>query len=237
MKPGPPVPVSWRLRWGGLVKQRWSGLQRGACVKPEAPVPSEIALQAACALQRGWFGFQRGRGLKPGPPLCGLLWACVKPGPPLPVSWRLIWGVLVKRGWSGFRGGVRGVKQGWSGFRGLHQPRLPSEPTAPPGRSGLHPDQACRPMGGVTTHGSVGRARRPSIPSARAMSLAHRAPETPRDSPMKATTSEADHPRSRRSRRVTAPSRLARRAPERENARGTCAYVGTGAPSRWASCA
>ena len=206
-------------------------------MKPEAPVPSEIALQAARALQRGWFGFHVG-GVRE-------TWAA-------PV-WVVV-GVRETRAAPAFRNcpsngvcpaagvvwvsaGVGAPKRGWSGFRGLHQPRLPSEPTAPPGRSRLHPDQACRPMGGVTTHGSVGRARRPSIPSARAMSLARRAPETPRDSPMKATTSEADHPRSRRSCRVTAPSRLARRAPERESARGTCAYVGTGAPSRWASCA
>ena len=88
VKPGPPVPVSWRLIWGVLAKRGWSGFRGGVR-----------------GVKQGWSGFQRGRGLKPGPPLCGLLWACVKPGPPVPVPWRLIWGVLAKRGWSGFQQG------------------------------------------------------------------------------------------------------------------------------------
>ena len=90
-------------------------------------------------------------------------------------------------------------------------------------------------LGGVTTHGSVGRERNPVIPRASAMSEAQRAPGTPRDDPIKETTSSVDQPRPRRSERVTAPSRLASRAPEGASARGTCAYVGSGAPSRWAS--
>ena len=90
-------------------------------------------------------------------------------------------------------------------------------------------------LGGVTTHGSVGRERNPVIPRASAMSEAQRAPGTPRDDPMNETTSSVDQPRPRRSERVTAPSRLANRAPEGASARGTCAYVGSGAPSRWAS--
>ena len=72
-------------------------------------------------------------------------------------------------------------------------------------------------------HGSVGSARSPSIPSASAISEAQRAPGTPREDPMKATTSAVDQPRPRKSERVTAPSRLARRAPEGASARGTCA--------------
>ena len=99
--------------------------------------------------------------------------------------------------------------------------------------------QACeakpQELGGVTTHGSVGRERNPEIPRASAMSEAQRAPGTPRDDPINETTSSVDQPRPRRSERVTAPSRLASRAPEGASARGTCAYVGSGAPSRWAS--
>ena len=94
LKPGPPVPVSWRLIWGVLAKRGWSGFRGGVR-----------------GVKQGWSGFQRGRGLKPGPPLCGLLWACVKPGPPVPVPWRLIWGVLAKQGWPGFQRG-RGYETG-----------------------------------------------------------------------------------------------------------------------------
>ena len=90
-------------------------------------------------------------------------------------------------------------------------------------------------LGGVTTHGSVGKERNPEIPRASAMSEAQRAPGTPRDEPINDTTSSVEQPRPRRSERVTAPSRLANRAPEGASARGTCAYVGSGAPSRWAS--
>ena len=99
--------------------------------------------------------------------------------------------------------------------------------------------QACeakpQELGGVTTHGSVGRERNPVIPRASAMSEAQRALGTPRDDPINETTSSVDQPRPRRSERVTAPSRLANLAPEGASARGTCAYLGSGAPSKWAS--
>ena len=90
-------------------------------------------------------------------------------------------------------------------------------------------------LGGVTTHGSVDKERSPEIPSASAMSGAQRAPGTPRDAPINETMSAVNQPRPRKSASVTAPSRLARRAPDGARASGTCAYVGSGAPSRCAS--
>ena len=108
--------------------------------------------------------------------------------------------------------------------RGLRRPEHP-----------WHTQSSPQELGGVTIHGSVGRERNPVIPRASAMSEAQRAPGTPRDDPINETTSSVDQPRPRRSERVTAPSRLASRAPEGASARGTCAYVGSGAPSRWAS--
>ena len=72
-------------------------------------------------------------------------------------------------------------------------------------------------------HGSVDKERNPEIPRASAMSEAQRAPGTPSDEPINDTTSSVDQPRPRRSERVTAPSRLAKRAPEGASARGTCA--------------
>ena len=42
VKPGPPVPVPLRLRWGVLVKQGWSGFRGGVW-----------------GVKQGWSGFQR----------------------------------------------------------------------------------------------------------------------------------------------------------------------------------
>ena len=89
-----------------------------------------------------------------------------------------------------------------------------------PGPAGAHKPKP-QELGGVTTHGSVDKERNPAIPRASAMSEAQRAPGTPREEPMKETTSAVDQPRPRKSERVTAPSRLARRAPEGASARGT----------------
>ena len=96
----------------------------------------------------------------------------------------------------------------------------PAGQTEQPGRAYEAKPQE---LGGVTTHGSVDKERNPEIPRASAMSEAQRAPGTPSDEPINDTTSSVDQPRPRRSERVTAPSRLAKRAPEGASARGTCA--------------
>ena len=131
------------------------------------------------------------------------------------------------RGLAGQRVDAPSEARGADGERAGRRPR--AHQAARPGRA----NRAARPgraheakpqeLGGVTTHGSVDKERNPEIPRASAMSEARRAPGTPSEEPINDTTSAVDQPKPRRSERVTAPSRLARRAPEGASARGTCA--------------
>src|SRR5699024_1209007 len=84
-------------------------------------------------------------------------------------------------------------------------------------------------LSGATTQGERGE----EAGSQRSRtSAALRQPRSSSDRPIRSTTSPALSPRARRSRRVTAPSRLAPRAPAECTASGTCADPGWGSPSR-----
>src|SRR4051812_41313296 len=80
------------------------------------------------------------------------------------------------------------------------------------------------------TVGSVGSAEASNAASASSSS-----PGSPTERRSEARTSAGVSPSARRSSSVTAPWRLARRAPSAPSISGTWAYVGAGAPSRRAS--
>ena len=143
-----------------------------------------------------------------------------------PLVWRVSEGqAAVPVGGGGAWPGFEATRRAEGSRRGRARGRAAAHGAARPGRAHRAAQHEAKPqeLGGVTTHGSVDKERNPEIPRASAMSEAQRAPGTPSDEPINDTTSTVDQPRPRRSERVTAPSRLAKRAPEGASARGTCA--------------
>src|SRR3954449_6410602 len=97
---------------------------------------------------------------------------------------------------------------------------------APDDDQNRQPD-ADEPHAAARTVGSVGTRA-----GSKAATASSSSPGSPTERSRPARTSAGDSPGARRSSSVTAPWRLASRAPSAPRTSGTCAYEGSGSPSR-----